>query len=102
VTPYERLLGLARRERELVAAHAWEALHEIEAERAALLETLPPDPPRAVHALLAETATLVRASETALAAAVEATRGELGRVGHGRRALSGYGGTRTGTFDELG
>lgn len=88
---YARLVELARRESRLIEAGQWTALVELEAERSAVLATLPPRPPREAGRLLEDARAIVRANVAAIAVAAERTRSTLSHVGLGRRAIASYG-----------
>ena len=87
---YWKLVALARREAELIAAGELEELPALHAEWETLVAALPATPPPHARPALAEAQRLVAASTAALAAAVERTSAELQRLGTGRRAAAAY------------
>ena len=87
---YSRLVALARREAELIAAGSLDELPALHEEWEAVVASLPPTPAPHARPALAEAQRLVAASTAALAAAVERAGGELGRLGAGRRAAAAY------------
>jgi hypothetical protein len=90
VAGYWKLVALARREAELIAAGELEQLPALHAEWDSIVASLPASPPPHARAALAETQRLVAASTAALAASVERTSAELQRLGTGRRAAAAY------------
>jgi hypothetical protein len=90
MSPYDRLLQLARREAGLIASGRLDELEELNRERDALVATLPPTPPAHARAALVEAHRLVSLSASVLATAVERAGTELGRVGTNRRAAAAY------------
>lgn len=87
---YWKLVSLARREAELVAAGRFEDLPAVHAEWDTIVASLPATPPPHARAALAETQRLVAATTAALAASVERTSAELQRLGKGRQAAAAY------------
>ena len=88
--PYRALVGLAERERELVAEGRMEELLELDARRRAIIRTLPPAPPREAALLLRRCAELQAETSAALEGAMRAAELELQRLGTGRAAVRGY------------
>jgi hypothetical protein len=88
--PYLRMLALAEREADLVAAQAWDDLAPVAAERAALAATLPAVPPREARPVLERLSGVQQLLVAALAAARAQTAAEIGRLGRGRGAVQGY------------
>lgn len=87
---YFRLVALARREAQLIAAGQLDELEALNDERDAVVAALPATPPAGAGPALAEAQRLVAASTAALAAAVERAGTDLNRVGSGRRAAAAY------------
>jgi len=90
VAPYLRLVALARKEAGLIAAGRIDELEELNAERDALVATLPASPPPEARPALQEAHRLVVLSATALSTALERAGCELSRVGTNRRAAAAY------------
>jgi Flagellar protein FliT len=88
--PYERLAALAARELAAAQAGAVEELAELQAERAALLATLPPAPPPTARAMLERAAELQAEVTAVLAEGMARTGSELARMERGRGALGAY------------
>lgn len=89
--PYARLLELCRRERELVAPERIDDLIEVQRERIALLESLPPEAPPEGREALEEARFLVLETIGELSFAMDNLRAELVHLGRGRTALASYG-----------
>jgi hypothetical protein len=90
MSSYFRLVALARREAELIAAGDLEGLVALNEERDALVATLPGVPPPGAKAALTEAQRLVTESTAALAAAVAQSGDQLNRLGTNRRAAAAY------------
>jgi hypothetical protein len=88
---YERLVAIARREAELIAAGRWEDLPALEDERRAATAGLPEQPPVEAMWPLAEAHRLVSQNVADLRYAIETRRADLAMLGRGRRAVAGYG-----------
>lgn len=87
---YERLVELAERERELIAAGRFDELAELDAERDELVASLPEQAPREARFLLERAAQLQEESSQALIAAMATVRGGLLELARGRRAADRY------------
>jgi hypothetical protein len=87
---YERLVELAERERELIAAGRFDELAEIDAERDELVASLPEQAPPDARFLLERAARLQEESSRELAAALATVRVGLLELARGRRAAGGY------------
>lgn len=94
---YSRLVELAEREGELIAAGRFEELAELDDERAGLVECLPALPPPAARPCLERAGAIQERNTRALADAVAETRRELLGMGHRRRASAGYAPPRPGS-----
>lgn len=92
LTPYARLVELARTEAELVARNAYEELAPIAQEREAIVAALPDRPPAAAGPMLAEAQAVVGATQATMATDIAATDRALGAIDSGRRVAAGYGG----------
>lgn len=90
--PYDRLLMLARLERELVVAGDWEALEVVGLEQLELRRSLPVRPPLSARPLLEEAARLVATTARIIDSRLVDVREELVGLGRGRIALAGYAG----------
>ena len=88
--PYERLLELCRRERELVAPDRIDELLAVQLERSLLLSALTEDPPPEVRASLEEAQIAVLGSIVELAFARDNLRADLEHLGRGRTAVASY------------
>jgi hypothetical protein len=88
--PYAELAALAERELELVSAGAYDGLPALQAERDALVASLPESPPAAARDSLERAARLQQQVSAALSAAIGDVGGEIERVGRGRTAVRGY------------
>jgi hypothetical protein len=88
--PYDRLLDLCRRERELVAPESLGELAEIQRQRIELIATLPPEAPAQAHEKLAEAQLLVAETIAELLFGMDNARAELAHLNRGRAALAGY------------
>jgi hypothetical protein len=87
---YAALVGLARRESELIAAERWSDLIDLEHERQEVLAALPARAPREARCLLEEAKGIVQRNVAQIIAATERTREQLAHVGRGRKAVAGY------------
>jgi hypothetical protein len=91
MTPYGRLVALAHRERELVEQGRDGELAALDAERAALLASLPEQAPASAAGELAELVQLVEGTSALLAARLAEVGAELRAVQTSRRAARAYG-----------
>ena len=89
--PYDRLLTLAKLERELALQEDFDALDRLDAERRELLATLPAKPPAAARPLLEEMARVQAETTAALEAARARVRSELGSLERRGDTARGYG-----------
>ena len=89
MTGLAKVVALADRELDLIAAGAWEDLAALVAERTALVAALPAPTP-ADRPLLEHLARRQQLVTAALARAGAETSAELGRLGRGRGAVRGY------------
>ena len=90
MSPYARLVELARREGVLVDAGDWPELIRLEHERRELLATLPEQPPAEARPQLEEAQRLVAANAGRIASALALVRADLGRLAAARPAVTGY------------
>lgn len=91
--PYERLLELARRERDALEAGDWERVTALQAEQAELREALSgATPPPSARPALEEAARLNAEVVLAIRRAMAGVQAELVALGRGREAAAGYGG----------
>jgi hypothetical protein len=90
VDPYEALASLIERELELVAARDFDGLHELSAERAALVRTMPPAPPASARDALLRCHGLQTRVGVELARVREAIVLELRQVRLAQRTAAGY------------
>lgn len=88
---YEELLALVEHEHELVVAGAWEELAAVDRLRRDVVDRLPAVAPRAARATLERAHAVQARTSELLAAGIDALRGELGALSHGRAAVRGYG-----------
>lgn len=89
---YDRLLELARRERDAAAAGDWERVLRLQDEQAALRDQLAGTAaPAAAVGMLVEAARLNADVQAALRQAMAAIQAELVDLGRGRTAAAGYG-----------
>jgi hypothetical protein len=88
--PYERLAALAEAERDLALAGRIDALASLQAQRTALVATLPDRAPVGAHPHLRRAAAAQAETTAALAAAMRAARSDAMRVEHGRTAVAAY------------
>jgi hypothetical protein len=89
---YARLLELVRRQRDLIAAGAWEELAAMTGEQDAALTALRVRPPAGARRLLEQADAQARANETAIAAARGEAVAALVHLNRGRAALHAYAG----------
>jgi hypothetical protein len=87
---YARLVELAEREAELIAAARYDELAALDDERSELVDGLPPVPPLEAGPFLERAAALQEQNTQALARALGDTRRGLFDVLRGRRAAGGY------------
>jgi len=98
---YERLLTLARLERELALQEDFEGLERLDAERRQIVATLPGTPPPAARRLLVEMAQLQAATTAVLKEAQARVSAEMGTLDRHEQTAKGYGRQATpqrGTF----
>jgi hypothetical protein len=98
---YERLLTLARLERELAEQEDFEGLERLDAERRQIVATLPAKPPEAARPLLVEMAQLQAATTAVLKEAQSRVTAEMGSLDRREQTARGYGRQATpqrGTF----
>jgi hypothetical protein len=88
--PYERLAALAEAERDHALAARIDALADVQAQRAALVATLPERAPVGAHPHLRRAAAAQAETTAALVAAMRAARSDAMRVEHGRTAVAAY------------
>jgi hypothetical protein len=88
--PYERLASLAEAERDHALAGRIDELVAVQAQRAALLATLPRTAPAGAHPHLRRAAAAQAETTAALVAAMRAARSDAVRVDHGRTAVAAY------------
>lgn len=88
--PYEALVALAERERDLVDEGAFERLEAIADERSRLIASLPPQAPSSARPALERAAALQQATTAALRAAVAETRQRLGAMDRAHHAVRAY------------
>ncbi len=87
---YERLVELAARERDLIAAGRYDELPALDDERAALVAALPAMPPAEAGPALERAAVLQEENTRALAAALVETRHGLLDLRRGRKTARSY------------
>ena len=87
---YERILELARRESELVAAGDIDGLAELNRRRDAVVASLPLTPPPSALPALEEALRIVDRTTAELKAVLAEVGSERARVGQGRRVSSAY------------
>jgi hypothetical protein len=87
---YERLVTLAERERDLIAAGRYDELPALDSERGELVEALPALPPAEAGPALQQAAALQEENTRALAAALIETRHGLLDVNRGRQTARSY------------
>jgi len=98
---YERLLALAKFERELALQEDFEGLEQLDAERREIVATLPAKPPAAARPLLVEMAHLQVATTAFLKEAQSRVTAEMGSLDRREQTARGYGRQATpqrGTF----
>jgi len=98
---YERLLTLARLERELALQEDFEGLERLDAERRQIVATLPASPPAEARPLLVEMAQLQAATTAVLKEARARVSSEIGGLERRGDTARGYGRQATperGTF----
>ena len=88
--PYALLVGLAERERELVADGRLDELVELARRREELTAGLPPEPPPSARRLLERASALQQETSAALENAMRVAELELRRLERGRGAVRGY------------
>ena len=87
---YARLAELAEAERDLALAGRVDELLAVQAERAALVASLPARAPEGARPWLVRAAEAQAEATAALSAAVAAARAEVVRVERGRTAVAAY------------
>jgi hypothetical protein len=87
---WELLADLALRERDLVAQERWDDLLALQAERQALIDSLPRPLPRQARSALVTARLQSRETERALEAALVRTGEALAGIRRGRRVVSAY------------
>jgi hypothetical protein len=88
--PYERLVALARLERDLALDGRVDDLSELVAQRDDLVAGLPPVPPRAAEPLLRRAAELQAETTAVLTGALAHAGAQLRGIGRDRRGARGY------------
>jgi len=88
--PYERLLALTQRQRELIALEDYAAAVRVAHQWERLVESLPPVAPSEARPLLEEAAAIAWANTEQIEAHIATAARRLDRVAHGRRAVAGY------------
>ena len=88
--PYAVLVGLAERERELVADGRLDELVELARRRDEITAALPAKPPAAARRLLERATALQHKTSAALENAMRVAELELRRLDRGREAVRGY------------
>jgi hypothetical protein len=91
LAPYEALVALAERERELVFDARWSELSDLLARRADVIAALPATDPAAARPLLERALAAHAQAHAAMRAARANLLAELGGAGHARSAAAGYG-----------
>lgn len=97
--PYEALVRLAERERELARAGDLDALAVVRARRDAVLDALPARAPARAHPRVHEALRLQAEATALLAGARDEAGRELARLRQGRHGLAGYGRSARPGFD---
>lgn len=92
--PYAALVALAERERDLVAAGRFDELGALDAERTALVASMPRQVPAHARSALERAAELQLETTRALRAGIAERRSDLHALGRGREAARAY--ARTG------
>lgn len=92
LTPYQRLVELARTEADLVSQNSYEELGSIAAERAFIVRALPGTPPVAAGPLLAEALAVVGETQRTMTTDLASAERSLSAIDSGRRVAAGYGG----------
>jgi hypothetical protein len=87
---YERLVELAERERDLIAAGRFDDLPALDDERNRIVADLPATPPPAAGPALQRAAALQEESTRSIASALLETRHALLDLGRGRRTARSY------------
>jgi hypothetical protein len=90
VTGYDRLLELARRERELIDRGRWDEVVALDHERRELAAALPGPPPPEAREALAAAERQVRENAALIAAALAETREQLAGLARGSRQAAAY------------
>lgn len=88
--PYDRLVELAERERDLIAAGRYDELAELDDERGDVVDALPALPPPEAGPALERAAALQEENTRSLAAALVETRHGLLDLRRGRRTARSY------------
>lgn len=88
--PYERIAELGEIELELVQQGRWDELGSLQAERAAVIASLPEFPPADARGPLERAAALQQRVSAELARSIALAQEGLKRLEQGRRAARGY------------
>jgi hypothetical protein len=88
--PYATLAALAELELELALEGRIDEMTAVHAERATLIASLPPVPPRSAEAALRRAAVAQEQTTAALATAARAIRGQIAHLERGRSAVAAY------------
>ncbi len=88
--PYERLVELAERERDLIATGRYDEIPALDDERNRVVADLPVVPPPEAASALERAAVLQEESTRAIASALLETRHALLDLGRGRRTARSY------------
>jgi hypothetical protein len=87
---YLQLAALAELELELALEGRIDELTEVHVQRAELIASLPPVPPRSAEANLRRAAVAQEATTAALATAARAIRAQISQLERGRSAVAAY------------
>jgi hypothetical protein len=90
IARYERLVELGERELELAQTGGYDALAELNAERAEIVTSLPATPPAAARPALERAAALQKQAEALLGGALAIRRSAMARLERGRAVLTAY------------
>ena len=88
--PYGELIGLADRERELIASRDLDALGKLIEARAGLMEELPATAPADAHEAVAELIELQKQNEALMQQAMQGLEVDLSRLRSGRAGVRRY------------
>jgi hypothetical protein len=89
---YAQLVELLEAEAELLRDRRYEEVPALQAERDALMATLPANPPAAARPLLERARQLLLDNTTRITIARAEVASSLGHLGRGRRAVAAYAG----------